>query len=79
MFAHAPDASKIAFVKLIHQLRRWGIELIDCQVYTDHLARFGAAEWPREEFLEALAEAIKQPTRQGRWTLDEDLARGSLP
>jgi leucyl/phenylalanyl-tRNA--protein transferase len=55
MFAHAPDASKIAFVKLIHQLVAWGFELIDCQVYTDHLARFGAVEWPRSKFLAKLA------------------------
>lgn len=55
MFALAPDASKIAFVKLIHQLARWGFELIDCQVYTQHLARFGAVELPRARFLAKLA------------------------
>ena len=55
MFAHAPDASKIAFVKLIHQLLDWGFELIDCQVHTDHLARFGAVDWPRAKFLALLA------------------------
>ncbi|MEM9490702.1 MAG: leucyl/phenylalanyl-tRNA--protein transferase, partial [Myxococcota bacterium] len=54
MFARAPDASKIAFVTLVKQLRAWGIELIDCQVHTDHLARFGAENWPRARFLEAL-------------------------
>ena len=42
MFAHAPDASKIAFVALVSSSARWEITLIDCQVYTDHLARFGA-------------------------------------
>jgi leucyl/phenylalanyl-tRNA---protein transferase len=55
MFTLAPDASKIAFVKLIHQLVHWGFDLIDCQVYTDHLARFGAIEWPRPRFLAKLA------------------------
>jgi leucyl/phenylalanyl-tRNA--protein transferase len=55
MFALAPDASKIAFVKLIHQLVAWRFALVDCQVYTDHLARFGAVEWPRTRFLSKLA------------------------
>lgn len=79
MFAKASDASKIAFVTLIRQLERWGVELIDCQVYTDHLARFGAVEWPRERFLEALEEAVLKPQRRGAWTLDDDLTRGALP
>lgn len=68
MFAEAPDASKIAFVRLVEKLRGWDIELIDCQVYTDHLARFGAHDWPRQHFLQALAEAMEQPTRRGSWT-----------
>ena len=42
MFADRPDASKVAFVVLVRQLARWGFDLIDCQVHTDHLARFGA-------------------------------------
>src|SRR6185295_19217545 len=54
MFARADDASKIAFVTLVEQLDRWGIDLIDCQVFTDHLARFGATEWTRRRFLDAL-------------------------
>lgn len=70
MFARADDASKVAFVILVEQLDRWGIRLIDCQVPTDHLARFGAEEWPRVRFLAALAEAMRQPTRPGPWRLD---------
>lgn len=67
MFATAPDASKIAFACVVPQLQRWGIDLIDCQVYTEHLARFGATEWPREEFLHALDSALQQETRLGPW------------
>lgn len=70
MFASAPDASKVAFVTLVEQLRRWDIQLIDCQVHTEHLARFGAVEWPRERFLHRLAQALDRPTRSGRWQLD---------
>lgn len=71
MFAKAPDASKVAFVALVEQLRRWGITLVDCQVHTEHLARFGACEWPRREYLAALKKALARPTRRGRWSFDE--------
>lgn len=67
MFARAPDASKLAFVALLEQLRTWGITLIDCQVHTEHLARFGAGEWPRKAYLAALEKALLRPTRLGPW------------
>jgi len=70
MFARRADASKAAFVTLVRQLQDWGITLIDCQVTTEHLRRFGAREWPREHFLEELAGAIEQPTRRGTWRFD---------
>ena len=70
MFARVADASKVAFVALVEQLSRWGIRLVDCQVYTRHLARFGATEWPRRDFLGALREALRQPTRVGPWRFD---------
>jgi leucyl/phenylalanyl-tRNA--protein transferase len=67
MFSDAPEASKVAFVTLVEKLRGWGFTLIDCQVRTEHLARFGATSWPRRRFLAALAEALTHPTRQGSW------------
>lgn len=71
MFARVPDASKTAFVTLVQQLLRWSITLIDCQVHTEHLARFGAEEWPRRQFLAALRKALQQPTRPGPWRFDD--------
>ncbi len=76
MFALADNASKVALTTLVHQLHRWGIWLIDCQVYTKHLARFGAIEWPRSKYLRALKDALKYPTRSGKWRLDGDLEFG---
>jgi leucyl/phenylalanyl-tRNA--protein transferase len=70
MFARAPDASKVAFVTLVRQLVRWGIDLVDCQVETEHLARFGARPWPRRRFLAALRRALRRPTRRGPWRLE---------
>ena len=70
MFAVETDASKVAFVALVEQLRAWGIPLVDCQVYTPHLASLGAREWPRREFLAALRAALDRPTRLGPWRFD---------
>jgi leucyl/phenylalanyl-tRNA--protein transferase len=70
MFARAPDASKIAFVTLVEQLTAWGFTLIDCQVHTEHLERFGAREISRADFLARLKVALEQPTRRGKWTFD---------
>lgn len=72
MFALAPDASKVALVRLVEQLVRWGIGLVDCQVHTDHLARFGAVEWPRRRYLAALKKALAAATRMGPWRFEED-------
>lgn len=68
MFARAPDASKVAFVTAVERFKQWGFHFIDCQVETEHLARFGAEHWPRRRFLEALAVALNEPTRRGPWT-----------
>jgi leucyl/phenylalanyl-tRNA--protein transferase len=71
MFADVPDASKVAFATLLGNLIRWGFPLVDCQSYTEHLASFGAEEWPRERFLAALDEVLQAaPTRMGPWVLE---------
>jgi leucyl/phenylalanyl-tRNA--protein transferase len=67
MFAHADDASKVAFVTLVEWLRLRGVTLIDCQQQTAHLARFGAEPWPRARFVAAVEAAMVVPTLQGRW------------
>jgi leucyl/phenylalanyl-tRNA--protein transferase len=67
MFARLPDASKVAFITLVGDLRSWGIGLIDCQVHTEHLARFGAKLWTRKKYLAELEKVLDQPTRRGRW------------
>lgn len=72
MFARQPDASKYGFVLLARQLKRWGMHLVDAQVYTAHLARFGARHWPRERYLAALSDALDCETRRGRWRFDDE-------
>ncbi|MBU8900491.1 leucyl/phenylalanyl-tRNA--protein transferase [Corallococcus sp. M34] len=68
MFALAPDASKIAFATAVERYREWGFHFVDCQVETEHTARFGAEHWPRPRFLAALGRALKEPTRRGSWS-----------
>ncbi len=72
MFARAPDASKVAFVHLVRQLERWSMPLVDCQIHTAHLARFGAREVPRERYLADVNELIDGPERPGPWSFDDD-------
>ncbi|MBW2493225.1 MAG: leucyl/phenylalanyl-tRNA--protein transferase [Deltaproteobacteria bacterium] len=72
MFARSANASKVAFATLVEQLARWEFDLIDCQVHTEHLARFGATEWPRSRFLEVLEKSLAKQTRRGRWQLDTE-------
>lgn len=69
MFARAPDASKIALCALVAYCRAAGIELIDCQQNTPHLASLGAREIARTEFERHLARATVQAPRV-EWTYD---------
>lgn len=54
MFTKVSNASKYGFIKMVEKLKERGVRLIDCQIYTDHLASLGAEEIPREEFLKYL-------------------------
>jgi leucyl/phenylalanyl-tRNA--protein transferase len=73
MFADVPDASKIALAHLVRQLERWDCGMIDCQMTTKHLARFGAREIPRAEFIRKLATLVNYPATASRWRIDDDL------
>lgn len=70
MFSHETNASKVAFVRLVQQVQAWGFTLIDCQMHTPHLARFGAREVPRKRFLKLLRDGLRADTRMGPWSFD---------
>jgi leucyl/phenylalanyl-tRNA--protein transferase len=61
MFARVSDASKVALACLVHFLKQHGVELIDCQQETSHLASLGAIPIPRGEFIAHLRRATRQP------------------
>jgi leucyl/phenylalanyl-tRNA--protein transferase len=54
MFHREPDASKLVLLFLIDHLRGRGLEWIDIQVLTPHLARLGAKAIGRDDFLKRL-------------------------
>lgn len=60
MFSRANNASKLAFSYFAQYLFDSGVKLIDCQMHSDHMAQFGAAEVEREEFEEILTNALSQ-------------------
>lgn len=70
MFARVSDASKAAFVSAVKYLSARGFELIDCQIASDHLRRFGATDIPRERFLRLLTDWCGAPERPLTWTRD---------
>jgi len=63
MFTRVSDASKVAFVTLVRELVALGYTLIDCQAYTDNLARFGAEELEGELFYELLCDLTARAPR----------------
>lgn len=57
MFSKVPNASKVAFVKLIEYLKQNNYKLLDCQVHNDHLEKLGAFEISRDAFMMILKSA----------------------
>jgi leucyl/phenylalanyl-tRNA--protein transferase len=68
MFAHEPDASKIALVHLVGILRARGCPVIDCQQQTEHLASFGARPIPRRQFAELVAALVHSNEPERPWS-----------
>lgn len=62
MFSRRTDASKVALVHLIAQLKAGGFILLDTQFTTEHLERFGAITIPRAMYHLRLADALKIKT-----------------
>jgi len=65
MFSVQPDASKVALVKLVTICRQLGIELIDCQIASTHLASLGSRQISRHEFCTLLRRYVQFPSPSG--------------
>ena len=69
MFSRRSDASKVALAALVDNADRLNIRIIDCQMTTKHLLRFGSREICRHEFDELLEQFIQQIAPQRPWRL----------
>ncbi len=67
MFAKETNASKAAFITLAVNLKRLGFDIIDCQVYTEHLESLGAFEMPRGEFISIINNSMVRDSIRGNW------------
>jgi leucyl/phenylalanyl-tRNA---protein transferase len=67
MFSRSTDASKVALVALVGELRTRNFPLIDCQVHTPLLASLGARAIPRRTFLRELAALVNYPVSSAKW------------
>ena len=54
MFSKVSNASKIAFIALVNQLKMDNYLLLDCQVYNEHLVSLGCREIERDAFSKIL-------------------------
>ena len=54
MFSKVSNASKVAFITLVQNLKVRKYTLIDCQVHNDHLESLGAREINREDFIKII-------------------------
>lgn len=54
MFSLVSNASKVAFICLVNQLKSENYQVLDCQVYNEHLESLGCCEIDRNEFMDIL-------------------------
>ena len=69
MFTNRSNGSKVALHYLVQHALQSGIRMIDCQIKTEHLARFGAREISRDEMGERLRDYIRSTAPQKKWRL----------
>lgn len=68
MFHKETNASKVALVHLVEKLIEWEYEIIDAQVYTNHLESLGGELIPRNQYLKFLVKALEKQGIDGLWT-----------
>lgn len=69
MFSRMADGSKMALAGLVYALGT-GLDLIDCQVRTEHLVSLGAEEIPRQEFLQRIEQGCAAQMLRNPWEVE---------
>lgn len=54
MFSTVSNASKVAFISLVDQMKAANYQLLDCQIYNEHLESLGCVEIDRASFINIL-------------------------
>jgi leucyl/phenylalanyl-tRNA---protein transferase len=67
MFHRETNASKVALVHLVEWLKEKEYEIIDAQVYTNHLESLGGELIPRNQYLKYLEKALEKEGVRGSW------------
>lgn len=67
MFHTKTDASKVGFVLLVEKLKLWNYQLIDCQIYSQHLVSLGAEMIQRKHFSQLLIDFCEKPPVKTAW------------
>ena len=67
MFHHVTNASKVAFYHLVEKLSSWNFDIIDAQVYTNHLESLGGEMIPRSQYIQILEGALLREDVTGSW------------
>lgn len=58
MFSKVSNASKVAFITLANYLKQNNYQLLDCQVYNEHLESLGCREIERADFIKIVNNAL---------------------
>lgn len=67
MFHHVTNASKVALFHLVEKLSNWSFEIIDAQVYTNHLESLGGEMIPRSQYIHILEKALLIEDKSESW------------
>ena len=60
MFSTKPNASKYGIISLIQKMNELGLNVLDCQMKTEHMIQLGGQEIGREQFEELLTLSNKK-------------------
>jgi leucyl/phenylalanyl-tRNA--protein transferase len=74
MFTRISNASSVALVRLVEYLKAQSFDMVDCQISTAHMIRFGAREIPRSIFLKQLKKSLGFSTQRGKWSLSDNIS-----
>lgn len=67
MFSTVANSSKFALIYLMSIIKQQDIQLVDCQMTTNHLVQFGAKEVSGKRFHQEITDLITNITPKPRW------------